>query len=210
MKTNLYITLSAFAMILFSACSHVVNDDADEDYDKLFPFKGIEKPKISYDDQALQLASIDMNEQSYVYPGVEISGEKRTYTVTLSCSFFEKELQGSLVPDGELSSTYTIRYIDADNTLKTIFTKSYGFDDSEVKLLKNGEEQKITFQAMSGFPMFLQVKGGGPSNSSVRATISAVSNDGLTIVRPLHVEQFQNEEGINLIKNPFCGYIILP
>ena len=63
---------------------------------------------------------------------------------------------------------------------------------------------------MSGFPMFLQVKGGGPSNSSVRATISAVSNDGLTIVRPLHVEQFQNEEGINLIKNPFCGYIILP
>ena len=85
MKTNLCITLSAFVMILFTACSHAVNDDADEDYDKLFPFKGIEKPKISYDDQALQLASIDMNEQSYVYPGVEISGEKRTYTVTLSC-----------------------------------------------------------------------------------------------------------------------------
>ena len=119
-------------------------------------------------------------------------------------------MQGSLVPDEELSSTYTIRYIDADKTLKTFFTEADDFDDSDVKLLKNGEEQKITFQAMSGFPMFLQVKGGGPSNSSVRATISAVSNDGLTIVRPLHVEQFQNEEGINLIKNPFCGYIILP
>ena len=64
MKKKLYITLSAFTLILFSACSPAVNDDADEDYDKLFPFKGIEKPKISYDDQALQLASIDMNENS--------------------------------------------------------------------------------------------------------------------------------------------------
>ena len=74
MKMKLYIILFVFAMILFSACSPAVNDDADEDYDKLFPFKGIEKPKISYDDQALQLASIDMNEHSYIYPGVEISG----------------------------------------------------------------------------------------------------------------------------------------
>ena len=118
----------------------------------------------------------------------------------------------------EQSSTHHFFYIlhstvyraSLNKTLKTFFTEADDFDDSDVKLLKNGEEQKITFQAMSGFPMFLQVKGGGPSNSSVRATISAVSNDGLTIVRPLHVEQFQNEEGINLIKNPFCGYIILP
>lgn len=95
MKKKLYITLSAFTLILFSACSPAVNDDADEDYDKLFPFKGIEKPKISYDDQALQLASIDMNENSYVYPGVEINGEKRTYTVTLICSFLKRNCKAA-------------------------------------------------------------------------------------------------------------------
>lgn len=242
MKKNIYIILCIFNIVLLSACSPGVNNDTDEDYDKLFPFKGIDKPKISYDDQALQLASIDMNEQSYIYPGVDIKGEKRTYTITLTCTFFEKDLQGSLIPDEDLSSTYIIRYIDANKKLRTITSKDYSSEDDKedepegstdddsddssednpednpekntedtnIKILKNGKELKIIYQAISGFPMFLQVKGGGPSNSSVRANISAISNDGFTIVRPLHVEQFQNEEGINLIKNPFCGYIILP
>ena len=147
-------------------------------------------------------------------------------------------MQGNLIPDEDLSSTYIIRYIDANKKLKTITSKDYSSEDDKedepegntdddsddnsddnpekntedtnIKILKNGKELKIIYQALSGFPMFLQVKGGGPSNSSVRANISAISNDGFTIVRPLHIEQFQNEEGINLIKNPFCGYIILP
>lgn len=210
-KEYIYMSVCAVAMLSAVACSPAVKDEADEDYDKLFPFKGIEKPKISYDDQALQLASIDMNEKTYVYPGVEITGEKRTYTVTLNCAFFEKDINDELEGDDDVSSRYVIKYIDADKQLKTILSANDGsYDDDEVKVLRNGQELSVTYQATSGFPMFLLVKGGGPRFSSVKAVISAVSDDGFTIVRPLQVEEYQNEEGTNPIKNPFCGYIILP
>lgn len=199
------------AMLVMAACSPKVDDEEGEDYGKLFPFKGIEKPKVSYDDQAVQLASIDINNKNYVYPGVEIEGEQRTYKVTLTCAFYEKDINNELEGEDYLSSRYIIRYIDENKNLKTILSKLDGdSDEDEVKMLKNGEEMTITFEAKSGFPMFLLVKGGGPRFSSVKATISAVSKDGFTIVRPLQVEEYQNEEGENLIKNPFCGYIILP
>lgn len=211
LKEYIYMSLYAIAMFFVVGCSPTVADDVEEDYDKLFPFPGIEKPKISYDDQALQLASIDMNENTYVYPGVEINGEKRTYTVTLHCAFFEKDINDELEGDDYISSKYVIKYIDADKKLKTIVSKLDGsYDEDKVKTLKNGQELSVTFQAESGFPMFLLVRGGGPRFSSVKATISAVSTDGFTIVRPIQVEEYQNEEGENLIKNPFCGYIILP
>ena len=58
--------------------------------------------------------------------------------------------------------------------------------------------------------MYLCVNGVGPQNSSVKATISAVSEDGFTIVKPLSANEFQNEEGLDKIKAPFCAYIILP
>ena len=58
--------------------------------------------------------------------------------------------------------------------------------------------------------MYLLVNGVGPFGSSIKASISAVSEDGFTIVRPLEVQEHQNDEGIAKIKHPFCGYIILP
>lgn len=211
LKQYLYIPFYVFALLWIVACSPTVADDAEEDYEKLFPFKGIEKPKISYDDQAIQLASIDMNENTYIYPGVEINAEKRTYNVTLKCTFFEKDINDELEADDDVSAQYVIRYIDADKKLKTILSKLDGaYDEDQVKMLKNGQELTVNFQAQSGFPMLLLVKGGGPRLSSVKANISAVSTDGFTIVRPLIVEEYQNEEGVNPIKNPFCGYIILP
>ena len=76
--------------------------------------------------------------------------------------------------------------------------------------LSNGREHRVTFLAKSGHPMYLLVNGVGPFGSSIKATISAVSEDGFTIVRPLEVQEHQNEEGIGKIKHPFCGYIILP
>ena len=34
--------------LLTGGCSHSSEDYADEDYEKLFPFPGVEKPKVSY------------------------------------------------------------------------------------------------------------------------------------------------------------------
>ena len=58
--------------------------------------------------------------------------------------------------------------------------------------------------------MYLCVNGVGPRGSSIKATISAVSEDGFTVVKPLTAHEFQNEEGIDKIKHPYCAYIILP
>ena len=96
MKLSKYAVL--FVALLAVGCSRSSEDYIDEDYEKLFPFPGIEKPKISYEDQVVQLGDPDAPVSDYVYPGVEITENVRTYKVTLTCSFKEVNIEGSLVP----------------------------------------------------------------------------------------------------------------
>lgn len=197
-----------FLALLAVSCSRSSEDYAEEDYNKLFPFGGIEKPKVSYEDQVIQLGDPYASVSDFVYPGVEITQNVRTYKVTLTCSFKEQSFAGESGTTDKIDSRYVIRYIDADKRLRTIGTdrRAQGTDF----LLTKNKEHIVTFKARSGFPMFLWVNGVGPQNSSVHATISAVSEDGFTIVKPLAVHEYQNQEGIDKIKAPFCAYIILP
>ncbi|ERJ76854.1 hypothetical protein J5A56_04285 [Prevotella melaninogenica] len=197
-----------FLALLAVSCSRSSEDYAEEDYNKLFPFGGIEKPKVSYEDQVIQLGDPYASVSDFVYPGVEITQNVRTYKVTLTCSFKEQSFAGESGTTDKVDSRYVIRYIDADKKLRTIGTdqRAQGTDF----LLTKNKEHIVTFKARSGFPMFLWVNGVGPQNSSVHATISAVSEDGFTIVKPLAVHEYQNQEGIDKIKAPFCAYIILP
>lgn len=197
-----------FLALLAVSCSRSSEDYAEEDYNKLFPFGGIEKPKVSYEDQVIQLGDPYASVSDFVYPGVEITQNVRTYKVTLTCSFKEQNFAGESGTTDKIDSRYVIRYIDADKKLRTIGTdrRAQGTDF----LLTKNKEHIVTFKARSGFPMFLWVNGVGPQNSSVHATISAVSEDGFTIVKPLAVHEYQNQEGIDKIKAPFCAYIILP
>ncbi len=197
-----------FLALLAVSCSRSSEDYAEEDYNKLFPFGGIEKPKVSYEDQVVQLGDPYASVSDFVYPGVEITQNVRTYKVTLTCSFKEQSFAGESGTTDKVDSRYVIRYIDADKKLRTIGTdrRAQGTDF----LLTKNKEHIVTFKARSGFPMFLWVNGVGPQNSSVHATISAVSEDGFTIVKPLAVHEYQNQEGIDKIKAPFCAYIILP
>ena len=94
------------------------------------------------------------------------------------------------------------------SALTTIATNKTNEDASVY--LSNGKQHELHFKAQSGFPMYLLVNGVGPRGSSIKATISAISEDGFTIVKPLKVNEHQNEEGIGKIKGPFCAYIILP
>ena len=197
-----------FLALLAVSCSRSSEDYAEEDYNKLFPFGGIEKPKVSYEDQVIQLGDPYASVSDFVYPGVEITQNVRTYKVTLTCSFKEQSFAGESGTTDKIDSRYVIRYIDADKKLRTIGTdrRAQGTDF----LLTKNKEHIVTFKARSGFPMFLWVNGVGPQNSSVHATISAVSEDGFTIVKPLAVHEYQNQEGIDKIKAPFYAYIILP
>ena len=190
-----------FLALLAVSCSRSSEDYAEEDYNKLFPFGGIEKPKVSYEDQVIQLGDPYASVSDFVYPGVEITQNVRTYKVTLTCSFKEQSFAGESGTTDKIDSRYVIRYIDADKKLRTIGTDRRA-QGTDFLLTKN--------KARSGFPMFLWVNGVGPQNSSVHATISAVSEDGFTIVKPLAVHEYQNQEGIDKIKAPFCAYIILP
>ena len=144
----------------------------------------------------------------YVYPGVEITENVREYKVTLTCSFNEVDILGQLVGKDDISSRYTVRYITPDKQLRVISSNIH--EETANVFLTNSKEQTITFTAKSGYPMYLCVNGVGPRGSSIKATISAISEDGFTIVKPLSVNEHQNEEGIDKIKAPFCGYIILP
>ena len=200
-------TLLALAAMLVS-CSRNTADYADEDYDKLFPFTGVEKPKVSYEDQIVQLGNPDAPVSNFVYPGVEITKDVRTYDVTLTCSFHEVDIMGNNVPEADLASRYVVRYVAANRALTTIATNKTNEDASVY--LSNGKQHELHFKAQSGFPMYLLVNGVGPRGSSIKATISAISEDGFTIVKPLKVNEHQNEEGIGKLKGPFCAYIILP
>ena len=206
--SNILYPLLLLGVLSLGSCQKAELDAPLEDYDQLFPFKGAERPRISYEDQNLRLGDPDAPISAFVYPGVKIAEDVRTYRVTLTCSYKEITFGGTLVGKDEVNSRYVVRYVGADQQLHTIAT-SVRDTTAEIHL-SNDREHRVTFLAKSGHPMYLLVNGVGPFGSSIKATISAVSEDGFTIVRPLEVQEHQNEEGIGKIKHPFCGYIILP
>ena len=71
---------SIIALLLLIACNSKEEDPSAEDYQKLFPFKGIEKPMINYEDLVHKQCDIE----HYVYPTAEAPQEARQYTVTLT------------------------------------------------------------------------------------------------------------------------------
>ena len=127
--------------LLTLGCSRSSEDYADEDYEKLFPFPGIEKPKVSYEDQIVQLGDPDAPVSDYVYPGVDITENVREYKVTLTCSFNEVDILGQLVGEDDISSRYTIRYIAPDKQLRIV--SSNNGDETAHLFLTNG---KVTFK----------------------------------------------------------------
>ena len=59
-------------------CTRAYDDAPREDYDRLFPFKGPERPRISYEDQDVRLGDPDAPVSDFVYPGVNIDRDVRT------------------------------------------------------------------------------------------------------------------------------------
>ena len=108
--------------LLTLGCSKGGEDYPEEDYEALFPFKGIDKPKISYEDQTIQLGDPDASVADYVYPGVEIKENVREYKVTLVCSFNEVDILGERVKEDDISSRYFVRYINSRQAIACYFS----------------------------------------------------------------------------------------
>ena len=220
-------------LLLICSCNTVKEDTIiNEEYEKLFPPKEIEKPENKRGDLVVQLCDPELALENYKYPGTELPGDREEYDITLECSFEEIGKDGTHVETA--TARYKVKYINDKKELITITcAKNAGEenpeedeeeeseeneedtgkrDDKEATHPKmvNGGELTITFKAYSGFPLYLSVTGVGPRNSSVKASIKAVSTDGLIEIPELKTEQYQNEEGPNMLKHPYCEYIILP
>ena len=52
------------------ACNRTPVDMPEEDYNQLFPFKGLEKPVINYEDMPILVGDPETSPQDYVYQGV--------------------------------------------------------------------------------------------------------------------------------------------
>lgn len=190
-----------FALVLLiGSCSDKPLDEKDEDYNALFPFGGISKPEISFEDMTRMPCDPEMALSAYKYPGVEIDEDARDYVVTLRCLFTQ--------PEGEAKANYSLRYISADK--KICIASSNPASDVATDLLIAGQELVKTFTVRSGYPLYLSVSGVAPRGSMISASISARSVDGLVVVPTLESKQSQNKEGPNPIASPYCEYIILP
>lgn len=193
-----YVFLAGLCM-LFS-CNVKDNDPAEEDYSKLFPWKGIEKPENAYEDMDVRLCNPNDALSNYRYLGVSIA-DTREYVVTFKCEYTEASQTSS-------PARFEARYIDENKQIVAV-----GSDANDTSLshkLNSGKEFSKTFRVKSGYPMYLLVNGVGDRGSNIKASISAVSSDGLIVVPTLSVEQSQNQEGPNRIPSPYCEYIILP
>lgn len=196
--------LTTFATYFVTlSCTKPNPDTPDEDYNALFPFGGIDKPVVSYDEQNIRHCDPQLTKKLFRYPGVEIADHVREYELTLTCTFNEEDT-GS----GEVTSTFVVKYVGEDKALHLVASHKNTPDaDAQMKI---GEEYKVVFKAKSGFPMYLSVSGGGDRGASIKATLAAKCSDGYTVVKTLATEQHQNAEGINPIPAPYCNYIILP
>ncbi|ATA72795.1 MULTISPECIES: hypothetical protein [Capnocytophaga] len=197
MKNVKYVLLAG--LLGFFSCNVKDSDPVEEDYEKLFPLKPIEKPENAYEDMRIRICNPDEALQNYRYPGVTLENQ-REYEITLKCRYREER--------AATKSRYVVRFVAADKSIQTV-----GSDASDNSLnftMEKDKEFVFTYKVKSGFPMYLSVNGIGDRGSGVNASITAVSDDGLVVVPVLSVEQNQNSEGPNRIPQPYCEYIILP
>lgn len=199
-------------LLMMCSCNTVKEDSIiNEDYERLFPLKEIEKPENKRGELLVQLCDPDQALDNYKYPGDETPNDAEQYKITLICSFQEKNWSGDLIND--ITSQYKVKYINEKKELITINCGKKSGENIDLltpNVMYNGEKFEISFNVYSGFPLYLSVSGAGPDNSNIRASIKAVSGDGLIEIPALQTEQYQNDEGINPLKYPYCEYIILP
>ena len=203
-------------LLVVCSCNTVKEDFAvNEDYEKLFPPKEIEKPANKRGELFVQLCDPNQALEGYQYPGTETPDDAEQYKITLICSFQEKSWDGNLTND--VIAQYKVKYINEKKELVTISCgkKSAGVAREDTgrlipNVMYNGEKLEISFNVHSGFPLYLCVTGEGPRSSNIKASIKAVSIDGLIEIPGLETEQYQNEEGINPLRYPYCEYLILP
>ena len=213
MKKTFYKLLGM--LILFASCQKEVQDKPEEDYEKLFPFEGVESPQQNNGDAVVKPCDPDQKPEDYVYPGKEELEYKEKYTITLKYRFIEDVAQNS---GNVIQSRYLLKYINDKKKLVMVSTnKNFKLEDEQsapdvivTNDMLNNRWRTKRFYVYSGFPLMLCVNGYGPRDSSIEAEITAVSESGLIPELKLVSKQYQNKEGVDRLEQPFCNFIVLP
>lgn len=193
-------------LVLTGACKQKYADSPPEDYERLFPFKGIDKPRV---DDVIVPKPCNPKEElalSIYDPEAELPSKGRLYNVQITYSFRETESDGSLT--GSPVSRLVVRYLDELGDYR-IAASSSSTSPLDV-LMDNGQEYTVSYQARSGQLLYIAVDGLAPRGASVKVSATARSVDGLITVPALGTHQFQNNEGIHLLPYPYCAYLTLP
>ncbi|MGQ2107239.1 hypothetical protein ACT4R0_05675 [Ornithobacterium rhinotracheale] len=192
------------AFFAFVQCNETAEDLPAEDYRALFGNKKMPPPYIGYETMPKLPCEPQISEEEYIYPGKEIA-EKRTYKVTLTFYYLEKEYYGDEVSSNP-NSYIMVRYIDEHKKLKILRT----YEDEDIPAtFKNDEKSVIEFQANSGFPLYLGIYGAGYNSFQMKATLQATSTDGLIVTPEIKYENKFRTDGYSNDFG-FCEKIILP
>lgn len=196
-------------LLVLSSCNPIIDDQfVEEDYEKLFPIKDIEKPENKRGELNVQLCDPSQALKDYKYPGVETPTDPELYKVTLTCTFEEKDINNVFIDD--VTSLYEVKYINENKELTIVRCGKLSEGNSKPNTMYNGRTFSISFNVKSGYPMYLSISGAGPRGSNIKANIKAVSSDGLIEIPVLESIHYQNKEGIINLQNPYCEYLILP
>lgn len=210
MKLRYSLALPLLGLCL--ACSRTPIDPPQEDYGKLFPFPGPEKPSPRYEEMTPRLGNPETTPETFVYPGVSIPGLQRTYSATLSYTFAEPadlSQGGNLSAQEDIRSHVYIRYVGADRQLHSLGSAS-SFSGAS-RLINDGKPHELTLTLTTGQPLYLQVGGFAIRGTTLRVSLQATSTDQIFVTPTLLTEQSQHaDEGEARLPNPFCQYIILP
>ncbi len=179
--------LLAAVLLTATACRDKKSTPEKEDYGALFPFKGIDKPEISYGDLRRQ----QCNPHRFTDPGVKPNGEPRIYTVDLQWEY--KKSTGGQVPN------FKLYYVDASRQRVELRCGDH----------LASTELHVSLELRSGQPFYLAVEGTGAQDSEVKARISGRSKDGLVVLPDLSYHFNQTKEGEHQIPG-YCEYVILP
>lgn len=135
------------AIIIIPSCRRN-NKIITKDYEKEFPFQGIDKPENTYENLNIHLCNPDIKKDNFKSPGV-ILEQKQTYTVKLKFKFI---CVSSASNSDRLS--YRIRYVDSCGNLRCIKPSKFYCDTAKNKKCEqsnqNGESSESEYSDSDG------------------------------------------------------------
>lgn len=204
-----YRTIISFIIIstllsLF-ACNEEAKDLPEENYQQLFGNEVLNPPYQGYETMPKLPCEPDISKEDYIYPGVTIE-EKRNYTVTLK--FYFKEKSQYFENQNKTYSQVFLRYVNEHKQLAILKTYT-DFEETGRPDFQNGKPFVRKFKASSGFPLYLGIWGAGWDAFEMKASLQAISDDGLIETPEIHYENKLYTDGFSPDFS-FCQKIILP